>query len=97
MSKAEKNLAGKEEAKRIPKKYPEDSRHSGKTPQEIMSRHIRDKHDVITDEDFKNLNIGIDVTDETDQPPLDIPNDPGRPKDEDKDPEIITSWNLIDT
>jgi len=98
MSKAEKKLPGKEAIKKESlKPLNGNSNHTGKTPKQIMSRHIRDKEDVITDEDFKNLNIGIDVIDETDPPALDIPNDSERPKDEDKDPKIITPWNLIDT
>lgn len=30
----------------------------GHTPRQLMNRHIRDEHDIITDEDFMNLDIG---------------------------------------
>ena len=66
----------------------------GRTPQQVMARHIRDKDDVISEEDFKNLIIGADVRDTAHQP-LEIADDTERPKDEDKDPEIITPWDLI--
>jgi hypothetical protein len=60
-----------------------------------MSKHIRDKNDVITDEDFKNLNISVDISDETAHQVLEIPGGNERPKDEDKDPVVITPWDII--
>ncbi len=67
----------------------------GKTTQEMMNKHIHDEKDVITDEDFKNLKLDLEIpTDEAHQP-LEIPNDPDRPKDEDKDPKVMTPWDLI--
>ncbi len=67
----------------------------GKTPKQIISRHMRDKNDVITEEDFKNLDISIDISGDTAHKPLEIPDDKERPKDEDKDPSVVTPWDLI--
>jgi hypothetical protein len=71
------------------------SSYTGKTPKQIMNKHIRDKNDVITEEDFTNLNISIDFSNDTAQQPLDIPSDKERPKDEDKDPAVVTPWDVI--
>ena len=60
-----------------------------------MSRHIQNENDVITDEDFKNLDIGLDISKDTVHQPLPISDDPDRPKDEDKDPKVITPWDVI--
>lgn len=77
-------------------RIPQKSTSGGKTTQQMMNKHIQDEKDVITDEDFKNLKLDMELpTDEAHQP-LEIPNDPGRPKDEDKDPKVITPWDLID-
>jgi hypothetical protein len=70
-------------------------RSTGKTAKEIVSKHVHDKNDVITEDDFKNLNIDLDTSNDTSQPPLEISNDPERPKDEEKDPKIITPWDII--
>ena len=66
----------------------------GKTPQELMHKHISDKDDVISEDDFKNMEIGADANADN-QEPLDIPDDKDRPKDEDKDPDIVTPWDVI--
>lgn len=93
MQKAEKKSSepGKETANPILKK----SGYTGKTSKQIISRHMRDKNDVITDEDFKNLDISIDISRDTAHHPLEIPDDKERPKDEDKDPSVVTPWDLI--
>ncbi len=76
-------------------KIPQKSTFGGKTTQEMMNQHIHDEKDVITDEDFKNLKLDLELpTDEAHQP-LEISNDPDRPKDEDKDPKVMTAWDLI--
>ena len=67
----------------------------GKTAKEIMNRHIIHKDDVITDEEFKNLEVGVENSSDTLHEPLDISNDHERPKDEDKDPKIATPWDVI--
>ena len=67
----------------------------GKTAKEIVNRHISHKDDVITEEEFKNLEVGVDVISETAHTPVEIADDTERPKDEDKDPQITTPWDLI--
>lgn len=71
------------------------SSYTGKTPKEMMRKHIQDKSDVITDEDFYNLNISVDISNDAAHQMLVIRNDKERPKDEDKDPEVVTPWDLI--
>ena len=66
-----------------------------KTPKQVMNRHIKDEKDVITEEEFKNLATGIDSTKGTEHEPLEIEENKNRPKDEDKDPKIITPWDVI--
>lgn len=71
------------------------SRSTGKTAQEIVNRHVHDKNDVITEEDFKNVNINAGDLNDTSLQPLQIPNDAERPKDEQKDHKVITPWDVI--
>ena len=71
------------------------SSYSGKTPRQVMSKHIQDRNDVITDEDFNNLNISSEISNDTAHPALVISNDKERPKDENKDHVIITPWDVI--
>lgn len=66
-----------------------------KTPKQVMGRHIRDEKDVITEEEFKELAIGDDATKGTEHEALEIEDNKNRPKDEDKDPKIITPWDVI--
>ena len=65
----------------------------GKTPREMMNKHIQDKNDVISEEDFKNLDL--DLEDQIKQDPLLIKDHTQRPKDEDKDPKELTPWDVI--
>jgi hypothetical protein len=74
---------------------PQNPHSKGKTTKQMMSKHIRDENDVITDEDFKNLNIDLEVSKDTTHQPLEISDDTQRPKDEDKDPKIVTPWDVI--
>ena len=67
----------------------------GKTPKELMHKHLLDKEDVISEEDFKNMEIGPDIDKTGEQQELELPDNKDRPKDEDKDPSIITSWDVI--
>lgn len=60
-----------------------------------MSKHIQDENDVITDEDFKNLKLDMELPIDEAHQPLTISNNTERPKDEDKDPKILTPWDLI--
>lgn len=68
----------------------------GKTTTQIMHKHIQDINDVISDEDFKNLELNLDnpLPTGTSHTP-EIENDNDRPKDEDKDHKISTPWDVI--
>ena len=59
------------------------------------ARTLTPKEAWLTEEDFKNLNISIDVSNDTAQQLLDIPDDHERPKDEDKDPAVVIPWDVI--
>ncbi|HMK27550.1 MAG TPA: hypothetical protein VK483_16070 [Chitinophagaceae bacterium] len=95
MKNAEKKLKTPGNDKELTKPIRKRSSYTGKTPKQIISKHILDKNDVITEEDFKNLNISIDVSNDTAQQPLEIPGNKERPKDEDKDPVVVTPWDVI--
>ena len=95
MQKAEKKSSKPGKEKETLKPVLPKSNNSGKTPKQIISRHMKDKNDVITEEDFKNLDISIDITGYTAHKPLEIPDEKERPKDEDKDPVVVTPWDLI--
>ena len=95
MNKSEKKLTGLLQQEESANKTHQKSSYTGRTPKQIMTRHILDKNDVITEDDFNNINISIDITNDTSHPVLVIPNDKNRPKDEDKDPAILTPWDLI--
>jgi hypothetical protein len=95
MSKSIKNLGVSAENKETVEMIPRKGTGKGKTTRQIMTKHIQDKNDVITDEDFKNLNIDLEVSKDTAHQPLEIPDDSQRPKDEDKDPKIVTPWDVI--
>ncbi|MBK5270462.1 MAG: hypothetical protein JJE22_05545 [Bacteroidia bacterium] len=68
---------------------------TGKTTEQIMHRHLLDMNDIITEEDFKNLNIEPDISNDPRYQPLQIPEGTKRPKDEDKDPSILIPWDLL--
>ncbi len=95
MSKSIKNLGVSAENKKTVENIPRKAMSKGKTTRQIMTRHIQDKNDVITDEDFKNLNIDLEISKDTAHQPLEITDDAQRPKDEDKDPKILTPWDVI--
>ena len=95
MNNLEKKLTEPERGKETANQIYQKSSYTGKTPKELMRKHIQDKNDVITEEDFKNLNISIDVSNDTMHQVLEIPDDNERPKDEDKDPVVVTPWDVI--
>ena len=94
MSKSVKS-PGKEEVKKPAEKIQQKEIAKGRTPKEIVKKHITDKDDVITDEDFREVIVGGKVPDDTAHTPLDLPAGKKRPKDEDKDPEIFTPWDIL--
>lgn len=66
-----------------------------KTAQEIVKRHLSNKHDKITDDDFKNLEIDLSIPHDKAHEPLPIKKGKERPKDVEKDNTIITPWDVI--
>ena len=95
MSKSTQKPAAKSANNKSVENLPQKSRSNGKTTKQIMSRHIKDKNDVITEEEFKNLNIETDLHKDTAHEEIIIPDNPNHPKDEDKDPKIVTPWDVI--
>lgn len=67
----------------------------GKTAKELVSRHIRNEKDVITEEEFKEMVIETGLPDEEGTEPLEIPAQKNRPKDEEKDNATMTPWDVI--
>lgn len=96
MSKSLKKPSGKDEEEKKVKGITPKAR-KGKTPKQVMKRHITDEKDVITDEEFKDLDISVDITSDTAHETLEIKQDPDRPKDEEKDKDqgMITPWEII--
>ena len=68
---------------------------SQKTASEIVKRHMSNKDDKITDEDFKNLRIDLSLPTDKAHEPLPIKPGKERPKDADKDNTITTPWDVI--
>jgi len=68
---------------------------NGKTANEIVKRHISDKDDKITKEDFENLYIDLSLPKDKAHEPLPIKNKKERPKDADKDNTVTTPWDVI--
>ena len=95
MNKSEKKLTESLQEEVSASKTDQKSRHTGRTPRQIMTKHILDKNDVITEDDFNNLNISVEIDNDTAHPQLVIREDKERPKDEDKDPAMITPWDII--
>jgi hypothetical protein len=95
MKKEEKQSIVPGSEKETDNQIPKKSGKKGKTPKQVVRKHIRDKNDVISEEDFKNLDISVDVNNDTANEVLEIPDDKKRPKDEDKDPKTVTPWNVI--
>ena len=94
MSKPAKDSSKPEVLEENGEKIPQTKVSKGKTTIQIMHKHIQDINDVISDDDFKNLQLDLDSPTGTSHTP-DIPNDPDRPKDEDKDHAIVTPWDVI--
>jgi len=95
MSKSKKSTPLPVNAKKNVDNIPQKSRKEGKTSRDLMNRHISNKNDVITEEEFKNLDIDTSIEADTAHEVLEIRNDPDRPKDEGKDHPIVTPWDVI--
>ena len=85
-SKGEKNTENNNNPKRKP---------NSKTATEIVKRHISDKDDKITKEDFENLYIDLGLPKDKAHEPLPIKDVKDRPKDADKDNTVTTPWDVI--
>ena len=81
--------------KKSVKETPQKSSSKSLTARQIVNRHIRDKNDVITEDDMINVKIDSSVPKDKAHQPLQISANKKRPKDEDKDPKIITPWDVI--
>ena len=95
MSKSEKKAAKSVNLKKDGAKIPRKRTGKGKTTTEIMHKHIQDINDVITEEDFKNLELELDTPITSTSHTPTIADDENRPKDEDKDGKIVTPWDVI--
>jgi hypothetical protein len=67
----------------------------GLTAKQIVKRHIQNKNDKITEDDIKNVNIDHSLPKDKAHQPLPISPDTERPKDEDKDNNRATPWDVI--
>ena len=67
----------------------------GLTAKQIVKRHIRDKNDIITEDDMTNVRIDSSLPRDKAHQPLPISADTERPKDEDKDNKTTTPWDVI--
>ena len=67
----------------------------GKTAKEIVKRHLSDKNDKITKEDFETLKIDLTLPKGRANEPLSIKPGKERPKDEEKDNTTTTPWDVI--
>jgi hypothetical protein len=84
--KGEKNAESSNSSKRLP---------DGKTAEQIVKRHLSNKDDKITNEDFENLRIDLSLPKDRAHEPLPIKPDKERPKDADKDNTVTTPWDVI--
>ena len=62
----------------------------GKTIKEKVQRHLRDKHDVITEQDLKEVIVGVDAVD------LNNPDEPTIFAEDIPPKKIITPWDVVD-
>lgn len=95
MRKPENEQIPRDKESKTGEKNPQLPLIKGETAKEMMSKHINDKNHVITEDDFKNLDVEAELTTDTAHELLVIENEKDRPKDEDKDAAINTPWDLI--
>jgi hypothetical protein len=81
--------------KQSEEKIPQKSHTIGKTANQLMHKHLNDEKDVISEEDFKNLKLDLELPADAAHQPLEITEEKNRPKDEDKDPKMLTPWDII--
>jgi hypothetical protein len=78
------------------KGHPDHKSKNLKTVKALRDKHLNDKHHVITDEDIKSLELEIEKPDRSTSHTPKIKKGKDRPKDEDKDPKVVTPWDVID-
>jgi len=62
----------------------------GKTIKEKVQRHLRDKHDVITEQDLKEVIVGVDAVD------LNNPDEPTILAEDIPPKKVVTPWDVVD-
>jgi hypothetical protein len=67
----------------------------GLTIKQLRDLHLKDKHHIVTDDEINNLDMDAPIPGISTSHTPAIPDDKERPKDEDKDPEILIPWDLI--
>ena len=72
------------------KKDKKTSSKKGKSLKEKIQRHLKDKNDVITEEDMKEVIIGVNAVDQND------PDEPTILADDIKPNKLETPWDIID-
>lgn len=70
-------------------------RSKNKTTSEIVKRHLSDKNDKISEEDFHDLHIDTSLPNAAANEPLQLEEDSERPKDVEKDNKTTTPWDVI--
>ena len=85
---------GKSSLEKDGKGFPKKKK-KGMTVKQLRDIHLKDKDHVITDQEMKDLELDLTVPDTSTAHTPEIADDKERPKDEDKDPKIITPWDTI--
>ena len=62
----------------------------GKSLKEKMKRHLTDKHDVITEQDLKEVIVGVEAVD------LNNPDEPTILAEDIPPKKVVTSWDVVD-
>src|SRR5215213_2166786 len=98
MNKSEKSLDKSGNQKQSGDKIPQESGKTdkkSKTAKELISSHLKDQKHVITDEEFKELDVTASVNSDSSHEPLEIESNKERPKDEAKDHHTKTPWDVL--
>jgi len=66
-----------------------------KTSYDVVKRHLSNKDDKITDDDFKTLKIDLSIPEDRAHKPLPVKPDKERPKDSEQDNDTLTPWDVI--
>ncbi len=85
-----KSVKNKKPTENIPQKSSK-----GLTAKQIVTRHVQNEDDIITADDMKNVKIDLSLPRDKAHKPLPISADNERPKDEEKDHNTSTPWDVI--